>query len=176
MENTQKTEKKTTKPKNKGGRPSKYHKKYVKLLLEYINKEPFETKVVEGINGFGLPFKKTVIVPNQLPTIEAFSIKHNLAEDTLLDWAQATTKTGKPKYPEFSAAYKKLKSVQKNFLVVNGLTGLYKEKFSIFVAQNFTPMRDKIEHSGDQGKPMLIKITDFSNATDLSKRRNPPAV
>lgn len=176
MENTQKTTKNTKKTKNKGGRPSKYHKKYVKLMLEYINKEPFETKVVEGINGFGLPYKKTIVVPNQLPTIAKFAIDNNLDEDTITNWANATTKTGKPKYPEFFGAYKKLKSVQQNFLLVNGLTGLYKEKFSIFVAQNFTPMREKIEHSGDQEKPMLVKIVDFSNATDLAARKKPPAV
>jgi len=176
MGNTQKTAKKTKKSHKGRGRPSKYHKKYVKLLLEYINKPPFKTEERKYTNGFGIEVTKTVIIPNELPTIEAFSIKNDLAEDTLLDWAQARTKTGKPKYPEFSAAYNKLKSVQKNFLVVNGLTGLYKERFAIFVAQNFTPMRDKVEHSTDPERPMLIKITDFSNATDLSKRRNPPAV
>lgn len=176
MENTQKITKKTTKTKNKRGRPSKYHPKYVKLLLEYIDKEPFETKVIEGINGFGLPYKKTVVVPNALPTLAEFAVKNKISQDSLERWGTAVKKNGQPKYPDFCGAYMQLKSVQERFIITNGLNGLYKEKFSIFVAQNVTKMREKIEHSGDQEKPMLIKITDFSNATDLSKRRNPPTV
>lgn len=175
MENTQKTEKKTTKPKNKGGRPTKYRPIFAKKLLEYCNKPPFVEKEITFTNGFGIKVTKTIIEANDLPMIEEFADQIGVSDPTCVAWAKATKKNGDPKYPEFFAAYTKLKSVQKLFLTRNGLRGLYKENYSMFVSQNFTDMRQKIEHSGDQEKPMLVKITDFSNATDLTKRRNPPA-
>ena len=61
-------------------------------------------------------------------------------------------------YPEFSLAYTRAKQMQKDLLVQGGLLGVYDSKFSIFVAQNFTDMRERKEITGADGGPIILEV------------------
>lgn len=165
-ENLKKIDQKIAKVKNKGGRPSKYRPIFAKRLNEYCNKPPYTEQESIIVDKKGITINKKTRVPNDLPTLEEFALLNGISSETCVNWANDINKNGKPRYPEFLTAYKKLKDTQKRFLVVNGLRGYYKENYSIFVSQNFTDMRDKIEHSGDQERPLVVKSIDFSNVPD----------
>lgn len=145
--------------KRKVGRPTKYKKKFAKMLIEYGSIEPnrVEYIVTDGKNDYHKEEPK--LLPNNLPTLERFASNINVNVDVLSDWANAKTKSGKPKYPEFLRAYMRFKQLQKDILVANGLTGLYAGNFAIFVAKNFTDMKDKTEiDATSKGE----KITGFN--------------
>lgn len=125
------------------GRPSKYKKEYAKQLIEYFNVEPYKLK--DGR-----------LVATRFPTLERFSIKIGVFVDTLNDWAMAKKANGKPKHPEFLRAYKHIKALQKDILVINGLQGLYQSNFCAFVATNFTDMADRKEIDATSGGEKIM--------------------
>lgn len=141
--------------KNKGGRPSKYNPKYCKELVEFFSTEPYYEKELEHVDKDGnyrwSDYKR---FPNDLPTFAHFARDISVNGDTLVEWTK--------KYPEFSAAYKKAKELQKEFIIENGLQGLYNPTFAIFTAKNITDMRDvqAIQHSGEDGGPFEIRIIE----------------
>jgi hypothetical protein len=83
--------------------------------------------------------KHMVEVPEKLPLLSAFARSIDVDEDTLLNWTK--------EYPEFFGAYMRAKALQKEFLIHNGLAGLYDTKFAMFVAVNCTDMKDKVDHT-----------------------------
>lgn len=124
------------------GRPSKYRPVFAEKLAKYTEKEPYSEgnwKISGQFGGFPIGINK---VANELPTIEDFACQNNITAETCVNWAKAKTVTGEPKYPEFFTAYMKLKSVQKVFLITNGLLGLYSGRFAIFVSRNL--LRDEM--------------------------------
>lgn len=137
-----------------GGRPTKYRKKYCTEMLEYFS-VPF-TKIEKRLvmTKLGVEFVNDE-KPNRLPTMEGFANKIGVIAETLIEWAK--------KYPEFSEAYRKALSFEKEFLVQNGLAGHYPPNIFQFIAQNLTDMKDKkeVEHSGD----MKVEIVNYKGAS-----------
>lgn len=94
---------------NTGGRPTKYDPAFVEELDKYLIKLNNEKHC--------------------LPTIEGFAIHLGVDADTVNNWAKARVKdeqgnkTKKLLYPEFCRAIKRLKSVQKDKLINDGLYG-----------------------------------------------------
>lgn len=132
-----------TKIARKVGRPSKYRPIFAEKLTKYAEKEPYsegDWKITGRLGVFPIGINK---VANELPTIDGFACQNNITATTCVNWANAKTSSGEPKYPEFFAAYRKLKSVQKVFLITNGLLGLYSGRFAIFVSRNL--LRDEIK-------------------------------
>lgn len=98
--------------KHPGGRPTKYDPSFVQKVDEYL----------DSIRGNDGNFKEGV-----LPGVEDFAVYLGVDDDTINTWSKARekdengNKTKKLKYPEFSAAIKRLKSIQKRQLVNDGL-------------------------------------------------------
>ena len=132
------------------GRPTKYKPEYDTEIVEYFEEDPFReiTEVVEGKNWSKETIKE---VSNKLPTFEAFASKIDVHVDTMIEWTK--------QHESFSESYKKAKQLQKDFLIQNGLRGLYPAAAFCFVAKNCTDMRDKqeIEHSGTVSIAQQIK-------------------
>ncbi len=128
-------------------RPTKYKLEYCEEIIGYFSAKPFD----EVDTPYG-PKK----VANPMPTFHGFAQFIGVNEDTVVEWSK--------KFPEFSAAYKKAKALQKWFLIENGLNGVYNPAFAIFTAKNITDMRDKqeVEHTGKDGEPMKIDLTNAS--------------
>lgn len=129
-----------------GGRPSKYKRQYCEDIIKFFDVEPWQMREVVVTLRSGATVEKDVRYPARLPTLERFAHSIDVNDDTLVEWAKAADEDGKLKHPEFSAAYARAKALQKDILVENGLQGLYNGPFAIFVAQNFTDMKQKEEH------------------------------
>lgn len=117
------------------GRPTKYKKEYPKLLVEYF-----------------LKCQKKLATEKAIPFLSKFTREvMGVCEDTAIEWTK--------EYPEFSEAYKKAKEIQKECLIMGGLTGLFNPTAFIFTAKNITDMRDsqEVKHSGS------ISLTDLFN-------------
>lgn len=120
-----------------GGRPSKYRKKYCDEIIAFFDVEPWELREVILTLRNGTTIEKDERYPTRLPTMERFAHTIDVNTDTLVEWAKV--------HPEFSAAYMRAKQLQKDILIENGLQGAYNGPFAIFVATNFTDMRQKNE-------------------------------
>jgi hypothetical protein len=77
---------------------------------------------------------------NKLPTLVGFAKHIKVAIRTVYNWADENTGSFQV---EFLHAFKQAKLLQKDFLIQNGLQGLYNPIFSKFTAINITDMRDQ---------------------------------
>ena len=113
------------------GRPSKYKPEYCESIVKW-----FEEQVQAKELPFLSKWARTVA---------------GVCEDTALEWTK--------QHEEFSLAYKKVKEIQKEFLIKGGLTGLFNPTFAIFTAKNITDMRDQtlIDHT-TKGKELPTPI------------------
>lgn len=143
------------------GRPTKYKPEYCEQLIAFFS-SPKRERVVKSVTTGKNEYEKTEYqtIPCDLPTFAKFARKIGVNGDTIVEWAKATLEDGKTlKYPEFSAAYNDAKDLQKEFLVDNGLAGLYPPASFIFTAKNITDMRDQtlIDHT-TKGKELPTPI------------------
>lgn len=142
--------------KHPGGRPTNYKPEYCKQLTDFFAVPKYE-RVVKSVTTGKNYYEKTeyTFVPTDLPMFSAFARKVGVSHQTLLTWTK--------KHPEFLEAYTSAKEMQKEFLVVNGLRGLYPPASYIFTAKNVTDMRDEqyLDHTS-KGKaistPTVIKV------------------
>jgi len=123
--------------KHPGGRPSEYKKIYCSQLKKFFSKKRFEIiKVVTtGKNNYRKEEQKRLA--SELPTFEVFAEKIGISRDTLYEWGK--------KHKEFSDTMEDCRGIQKDFLIQNGLLGLYSSNFAIFVATNLTELKHKQE-------------------------------
>jgi hypothetical protein len=141
---------------NDGGRPTKYEIRFADLIIEYFNQERYikyvkAEKTITKANGTQEKFYEYGFLPNDLPTLDKFARTIGVNGDTLVTWATERypadhadpEKRGQLKRPKFSAAYHEAKILQKEFLMDNGLRGMYNPAAFMFVAKNITTMRDK---------------------------------
>lgn len=154
-----------------GGRPTKYKKKYAKMIIEFFDK-PSSVSVLkkEIIKSNGTIEREYIQMSADLPTLESFAWSIGVDDVTIQRWSERTvTKTSKKlKHPEFCIAYNKAKQMQKQFLVSLGLKGLAPPASFIFTAKNITNMRDKqeIDHTTD-GKPLQLNVVSYA---DIAKQ------
>ena len=151
-------------PKYVTGRPPKYLKKYVKDIIVFFSIEHTQEKSVVTKDG-GV---RTVTLPNKLPTLEAFAVKHcNCDTSTLRRWVK--------KYPEFRTAYSRAKELQKDMLVHLGMIGLYNANFTKFVAKNITDMTEETKTDITTGGEKIVNINtvlaNMKNKTDEERNR-----
>lgn len=130
-------------PPKKMGRPTKYKPQYCQELIDYFLVEP--TKEVEITTRLknGTEIYKNEERPNNFPFFSAFARKIGVSMDTMDKWQD--------RFPEFAEAYKTAKALQKEFLIENGLKGLYNATAYIFTAKNITDMRDQVDQIHDVG-------------------------
>lgn len=118
-------------------RPTKYKRKYCKMLLDFFNIAPYSVKVETITTKSGATVEKEVLISNDLPTLAGFAKKIGVHRDSLHQWSKD--------YKEFSDSIKRAKEMQENILVTNGLKGLYAAPFAIFTAKNILGWRDKLD-------------------------------
>lgn len=145
------------------GRPSKYKKKYCKMIEEFFDQPPSRQVVKkEIIKSNGTVEREYATVANPLPTINKFARHIGVNPDTITEWSTAKTKAGKPKYPDFSVSYRRAMKIAQDHLVDNGLAGLSPPAAFIFVAKNYTEMRDKQEVDHTTKGEKLPQVVGFT--------------
>ena len=119
-----------------GGKSSKYKKQYCKQIIEFFSRDPYKEVEVKHYGNDGT-VRRTEIkrIANDLPFLSQFAHTIGVSSRTLERWAK--------RHREFSRAYTMAKEMQKEFLIINGLLGLYNSTFAIFTAKNITDMRDQ---------------------------------
>jgi hypothetical protein len=154
----------------KPGRPTKYKPEYCAEIIKFFDIEPSRKEVTADIKGYGKAgnqnFEKQEykLVANRLPTFERFARQIAVNGDTIVEWSKV--------YPEFSAAYNTAKELQKEFLIDNGLAGLYPPASFIFTAKNITNMRDKQEVDNNVFITGFEKLSDEQLDATLTKFKN----
>jgi hypothetical protein len=111
------------------GRPSTYTEDMPEKMIKWFNR-PIAT-----YSGH-----KTTIT--KFPTFERFALEHGVHHQTLLNWCD--------KHAEFLEAYNVCKGIQKDLLIEGGLSGIYKERFAMFLSVNVSDLKDKVEQTIDQ--------------------------
>ena len=134
------------KRKNRGGRPPKYNKKFAEEIIEffdvpYLKQQPLEYPVKKDKDGNIL--SKFKLVANDLPLIQQFAHSINVDSDTIANWANATTPSGRIKYKEFLGAYRRAKKMQEAMWASNSLQNLYSPQFTMFFGKNIFHWKDK---------------------------------
>lgn len=147
-----------TKDKHPGGRPTNYKPGYCQELVDFFNADPYEDKEIEHFKSGEKTWTDIKRMSNKLPTMIEFARHIGVGYRTLFNWLD---KESTSYQEEFWQTYTRIaKELQKNFLVQNGLEGLYNPVFAKFVALNFTNMVDKkeVELSSDPDKPLKWTI------------------
>jgi len=125
----------------KVGRPTSYKEEYCEKIIDFFNRPPFEAHTVKNDEGEDVPAMAPsghpIMIPCQLPTLEAFSLEIGVHVNTLLNWQN--------KHKEFLCAVQQAKAIQKNILVQCGLFKLYDARFATLVATNMTDMTEQKE-------------------------------
>jgi len=135
------TPKKAVKNKRAGGRPTKYKPEYCQQIIDFFDVEPYEDVEIPHYH----PGTKKVVwtdkkrMPRKLPTLRDFGKSVAVDYSTVWNWTQ--------EHKEFFDAVTRAEELRKDFLIQNGLQGLYNPKAFTFVAVNLTDMRDKKEQT-----------------------------
>jgi hypothetical protein len=145
------------------GRPTKYKPEYAEELIKFfttdLTKYDADGKEIGGI----------------LPTLAKFASDHDICVDDITDWVNRKNKAGKPKHPEFIRAYRRCKQLQENMLINNALRGHYQSNFAIFVAKNYSNMRDQTQTDVTSGGEKITGFIYNSPKHDTSNKSNDKA-
>jgi len=142
----------------KRGRKSKYKSKYCEQIITFFDVEPYRKELVADIKGYGKTgsqnFEKQEykLVANRLPMFSKFARSIGTTTSSLDRWCK--------KHEEFREAYNTAKEMQKEFLMDNGLAGLYPPASFIFTAKNITDMKDVVKQEQD------VHFTGLENLDD----------
>ena len=142
-------------PSTKTGRKSKYNKKFCQTITDYFDQEPYED--VELIHyqkdGVTKKWADKKRMPKKLPTLVQFAKSIGVCYATVYNWQNEEHASF---HKEFLEAFTRAKELQKDFLIQNGLQGLYNPLFAKFTAINITDMKDKTESAitGADGEPL----------------------
>jgi hypothetical protein len=138
------TKKGKVKPK-KNGRPTKYKPEFCKEIIDFYDREPYEDIELEHYGKDGeLKWVDKKRMPNKMPTVNEFAKHIGVSYATVYDWLDPKMSSFQKK---FLQSYTHAKKAQKNFIIQNGLQGLYNPIFAKFVAINVTDMRDQIDYN-----------------------------
>lgn len=154
------------------GAKSKYKQEYCQQMLDYFLKnEPYRKEEIptetigttEKTGNISKTVTKWEYRANDLPTFEKFAVKIGVHRETLDNW--------KDEFDEFFDTYETCKNIQEDFLVQNGLLGFYPSNFAIFIAQNYTGLKQKtntdITTNGKDLNPIIqVEILKPNGTTD----------
>lgn len=146
------------KPKSKPvGRPTDYDPKYCDEIIKYFTVENYIESPVTITYKDGTVKEETKRIANDLPTLAGFCRRIGTSRETLNNWSH--------QFPEFLDAIKRVKEMQEEMLVTNGLQDLYAQPFAIFAAKNLIRWADKLEQTltggvdaNGQPKPVGVSI------------------
>lgn len=148
--------------------PSKYKPEYCKKIVEFFKRPPYRKQVTPVYDRDGNVTKElNTVVCNDLPFLSEFAHTIGVCLRTLERWEK--------NHAEFGEAWQMAKDLQKNFLITNGLRGLYNPTFAIFTAKNITDMRDqteaKVQFEGEFGCIILPMGGRHGRETQSKKRK-----
>lgn len=160
-----------TKKKSKAGRKTKYKPKFCQALVDFFDVEPFtDVKIPHyekkaGKAGKIVVWEDIKRMPNKLPTLRDFAKLIKVHVSNIYEWLNEKSKVF---HPEFRDAFTQAKEIRKDFLIQNGLMGMYPPLSFKFVAINLTDMVDKseFEHGGKDGAPIPLTIVDYKKVND----------
>ena len=94
---------------------------------------------------------------NKFPTLEDFAIRNNIAIRTLKHWIEEGEK-----YPRLALAHAQAMAIQKQRLLVGGLTEEFNAQMAKFLLINNHGMREKIDQEvkTDGSLTVNIKVVD----------------
>lgn len=123
-----------------GGRPTKYKKKYIKMVDEYL---------------------KTCGKQNEkLPKKSEYARYIGVNDNTLDNWCNEKDEEGNPVHPEFLCAIKRIEEAQKEQLMDDGMYGgkEVNSTMAIFLLKCNHGMieTDKHIHEGELNTPLVI--------------------
>lgn len=146
-----------------------------RLIAYFGTEDRYEDRLTMEIHKkSGDVVEKYERFPKPLPYVGRFEFNNGLSIGLLSKWAaeeEELIKSGlPPKKPGFLQAYMCAKDFQKEFLVQNGLSGLYNPQFAVFTAKNITDMRDKTQQeiSGPDGAALKINVMTYGSGDLLS--------
>jgi len=87
------------------------------------------------------------------PTVEGFAEANDLAIRTVHDWHEDSEK-----YPQFATAYAQAMAIQKDRLLVGGLTRKFDASIVRFLAMNNHGMREKVEQDVKADAAFTVNI------------------
>lgn len=139
--------------KHAGGRPTKYDKKYIQKVYDYIllhQDEEVEKEKKEGWITYSTKVK--------LPTIEGFARYIGVNKTTLYEWEVNN--------PEFSNSLDEIRVEQKERLINMGLAGEYNSTIAKLILSSNHGMREKSDVTSDDKtiSPLLVKIIGDGDA------------
>lgn len=128
----------------KRGPGTLYRHEFCEQLVAHFTVEPYVELTLLNPKT-GNEYKQRV--PNRMPTFASFATSIGVSRKTIDIWRKA--------HPEFATAAERAKALAEDMLVVNGLAGLIDAKFAVFVAKNYTDLKDVHEYKdlGDDDDP-----------------------
>lgn len=164
---TEQTRKRLAEGKSLGGAPTKYKPEYCDRLIEFFDREPWEDVEMPHYDEKGnvkwVDFKRMAV---KLPTLRDFAKSIEVGVRTVYDWIDEKHASYQR---EFSQAFSQAQEIRKDFLIQNGLQGLYPPASFKFVAVNVTDMTDKqeVEHK----EPFRLILSNGHKSTRASNDR-----
>ena len=153
---------------NRGGfANSKYKPEYCEEIIKFFSvphtRERLKCRFYDKTGN--LSREEFEEVADDLPFFSKFARKIKTTTKTLNKW--------KEKHPEFCNSYNIAKELQKEFLVNNGLRGMYPPASFIFTAKNITDMKDEqyidlTKTLDDEDKKRLDKL--YEQVDKLNKK------
>lgn len=136
MANKKTPTKKPSVGKHPGGRPTKYTPEMCDDIIKFFDRPLYIKKTIRKfVDGEEQIIEQEV--PNRTPFFIHWCMKHNLNVETPSEWAK--------KFPEFSVAYNKAKTLQEQFLVEHGIKGDHNGFMTFQTLKNVAGWRDKTE-------------------------------
>ena len=135
------------------GAPTKYREEYCEMIIDFFDIEnPWEEVEEEHTNTTGEKWTRKVRRAKKLPTLRDFGRSVGVDYKTVWEWKKV--------YEEFRNAVHRAEELRKDFLIQNGLLGLYPPQAYKFTAINLTDMRDSKDITSG-GQPILPQVVEF---------------
>jgi hypothetical protein len=155
-------------PVKTAGRPSKYDDSLCDKVDEYlkqaVDKEMAVIKQTTNNDGT-VDIKEVSRYKVQLPTIEGFAIFIDVALSSIYKWANENQ--------IFSESLEKIKKIQKQRLLEEGLAGNYNSTIAKLILSSNHNMREGSDITSDgkmiTNEPVKIILEDFSEKQDESE-------
>ena len=138
------------------GRPTKYSAAIIKKTYEYLNLSRDEFYNYQ--KGFGATDTYERRVMANIPTLEGLALHLNVHRDTVHLWST--------RYPSFSDALDILMAVQRERLIMRGLSGDYNPMITKLILSANHGMKERVDNTTDD-KPIEAPVT-INNYKSLS--------